>query len=119
VPGPRADGELHPAEDLVRVLPPVERAALVGADDEEGISEAPAAHRVDGERVRVRHDLDRPEPLERGSGHAQPRVGVGDDLPMTRALLHEDGELVDRQLLERRAGERHMADVRRVEGAAE
>src|ERR1044072_7649551 len=53
----RADGEAHPAEHLVGLLPGREGGALVRADDEDRVAEAAPAPRVHRERVKVEYDL--------------------------------------------------------------
>ena len=94
-----------------------ERRALVGADDEDRLAEAPVADGVDGERVLVEHDL--VGEIEREPREPQPLLGRRDHLAVARRRRDEHEQPVDRQLLERGPGERDVADLRRVEGAAE
>src|SRR5207248_3282229 len=113
-----ADGEAHPAQNLVGLLPARKGRALVGADDEERIAEAAAADRVDGEGVVVQLDLGR-EIGERGTRQAQARLRVGDDFAVARTACYQHEQAIDRQPLERRPRERDVPVVRRVEGTAE
>ncbi len=117
VAGAGPDGELHPAQDLVRLLPGGKRSRLVGADDEVGVAEAAAADRVHGVRVRVEHDL--PQALERGPGHAEPVFCARNGVLVARALRDQNDETLDGQLLERRPREGDVAVVRGIEPPAE
>src|SRR4051812_19396107 len=116
---PRADREADPAQDLGRLLPAWKVTALVGADDEDRVTEAAAANRVDGERVCIDVDGGR-KAVERGARKHESIVWIGHSArAMARTRTHEDDEPVDRQLSERGAGEGDVAVVRRIEGSAE
>jgi hypothetical protein len=95
-----------------------EGGALVRADDEDRVAEAAAAHGIDGKRVRVEHDLVR-EPVEGKLGQPEARLRLRDHVAVARRGRDEDKQAVDRQLRARGLRKRDVADLRRVEDAAE
>src|SRR5439155_7164649 len=113
-----ADGEPYPPQHLVRLLPGGEGGALVCADDEHRVAEVPAPDGVDRERVLVEHDLRR-KPREGLLREPEARLGVGHDRSVRRPGRDQNHQAVDRQPLQRGAGERDMTVVRRIERAAE
>ena len=77
----------------------------------------PVADGVDRERVLVERDL--VGEVEREPREPETLVGRRDHLAMARRGRDEDEQAADRQLLQRRLGERHVTDLGRVEDAAE
>lgn len=113
----RSDGEAHVTQDLVGLLPRREGGPLVGAHDEDRVSEAAITHRVDREGVLVERHL--VGEVEREPREPQSLLGRRDHLAVARCGGDEDEQAVDGQLVERRVGEGDVADLRRVEAAAQ
>ena len=116
---PGGDRNRDPAQDLVRLLPRVERSPLVGADHEHGVLELVVAQEVDRVAMRVEADL-RAGQVPKG----QPRQleasrSVEDSRFVSWVLGHEDEQPVCTELPQRALRQRDVAEMRRVEGAAE
>src|SRR3954447_22218435 len=116
---PRADRETDPAQDLSRLLPAWKVTALVGADDEDRVTEAGPADRVDGERVCIDVDVGR-KAVERSARKRESIVRIRESpSAMARSGSDEHDEPVDGQLRKGTARKRDVAVVRRIEGPAE
>jgi hypothetical protein len=116
---PRGDRHRDPAQDLVRLLPRVERSPLVGADDEHGVLELLVTQEVDCVGVRVEAGLCAGYVLKRQPRELEARGSVEHSRFVSRVLGHEHEEPINAELSQRPFRQRDVAEMRRVEGAAE
>jgi hypothetical protein len=68
--------------------------------------------------VRIEHDFIG-NFVKRKPREPEPRLRIGDDLPVSRRRSDEDDQAIDRQLLACRVRQRDVTGLRRVERAAE
>ncbi len=114
--GPRADSEPRQLEHGVGLLPRREVAELVGTDDEQRVVEALAAEEIDRPRIRIEPHVFVGKSSAR---KLEPRLRRQPDVLMARRGGHKHDELRNREVLLRRPRQLDMADMRRVERAAE
>ena len=118
-PRARRHAEPRELEHALGVLPLEERGELVGADEEHRIVEPERLERVDRARERVEAHLGLVERREGELREKQPHARSGADLLVPRILDDPDEQPVEREVLDATPRELDMADVRRVERAAE
>jgi hypothetical protein len=115
----RGNRDRDPAEDLVRLLPRVEDGPLVGADDQHGVLEPLVAQEVDRVGMPVEPDLCAGHVPKRQPRQLEPGRSVKHGGLVPRVLGHKDEHAVCAELPLRPLRKRDVAEMRRVEGAAE
>ncbi len=116
LPGPASNGQRDPPEDLVGLLPGAECRPLVRSDHEHSVLRLLGAKEVHREGVGVEAHI--------GAGKGQPckleaYLRRGNRPSVARTLGDQNEQPIDAQLPKGALRERDVAEVRRVERAAE
>jgi hypothetical protein len=106
-------------QDLLRLPPAVERGPLIGADHEHGVVELLVAEQFDRIGVLVEPHLRVGQVPEGQPGKLEPGRRIEHSRLVTRFLCHEHEQPVGPELPQRSFRQRDVAEMRRVERAAE
>jgi hypothetical protein len=117
--GPRGYGNWDQSQDLLRLLPGVERLPLVGADHEHRVLELLVAKEIDRVRMRIRSHLHAGHVRKGQAGELEPGPGVQHRRLVAGALGDQHEHPIDAELAQRSLGERDVTQVRRIERSAE
>jgi len=99
--GPCGDRDGNQPQDLLGLLPGVDRRPLVGAEHEYGCFRWFFAKEVDRVGMRVEPHFGVADAFEGQSRQLEPRCRVGDCRLVPRTLRHEDEQSIDTQFPER------------------
>ena len=113
------DAEACKLEHPLRLLPREEARELVRADEEDRIVQRQRLERVDRPRERVERDLGLLERRKRQLGEEEPDLRSGADVLVARILDDPHEQPVEVESLDAAPCELDVAQVRRVERAAE
>jgi hypothetical protein len=117
--GSRSDGDRDQPQDLVRLLPGVERRPLVGAEDEDRVLERLASKQIDRVGMGIQPHLDTRHLLEGQPRQLEPRRRIEHRRLVAGPFRDEDEHAVDAEFPKGPLCQCDVTEVRGIEGAAE